>query len=160
MFEWSEEDEQAGRRSTIRSRGRPESEAMLDKDPGSGAARLRTTSSATGSSSAAARSESTSPSFRQRIFDFLGISPEEQRAKFGFLLDALGMGAPPHGGIASGIDRMVMAAGSTSRISGTPMRSRRTRPAFDPMSGAPSDVPQEQLDELGIRLAPQKEKPS
>ena len=50
------------------------------------------------------------PEMQARVFDLLGISPEEQRAKFGFLLDALAMGAPPHGGIAFGIDRMLDGA--------------------------------------------------
>ena len=86
------------------------------------------------------------------IFDFLRISPEEQRARFGFLLDALAMGAPPHGGIASGIDRLMLAL-----IDGSSIRETQAFPknqaGSDPMTGAPTDVPQEQLDELGLRLA-------
>ena len=86
-----------------------------------------------------------------RMFDFLDISPEEQRAKFGFLLDALAMGAPPHGGIASGIDRLTMALLDEPYI-GTRMAFPKNQAGVDPMSGAPSDVPKEQLDELGLRL--------
>ena len=68
------------------------------------------------------------PELQARVFDLLGISADEQRAKFGFLLDALAMGAPPHGGIAFGIDRMLDGARAASPISATRSRSRRTRP--------------------------------
>ncbi|MGH3129585.1 MAG: aspartate--tRNA ligase [Gaiellaceae bacterium] len=86
-----------------------------------------------------------------RIFDFLGISPEEQRARFGFMLDALTMGAPPHGGIASGIDRLMMALLAEPAIRDT-QAFPKNQAGVDPMTGAPTAVTQEQLAELGIRL--------
>ena len=72
------------------------------------------------------------------------IGPEEQREKFGFLLDALAMGAPPHGGIASGIDRLLMALQAFPK----------NQVGYDHMTGAPIELTQEQLKELGITVKP------
>ena len=91
------------------------------------------------------------------FFDLLEISPDEQRARFGFLLDALSMGAPPHGGIAPGIDRTTMLLAGEPNLRDT-IAFPKNQAGVDPMSGAPSEVPQEQLDELGIRVVVPKEK--
>jgi aspartyl-tRNA synthetase len=88
-----------------------------------------------------------------KIFDFLQIGPEEQRARFGFLLDALTMGAPPHGGIASGIDRLLMALLAEPVIRDT-QAFPKNQIGVDPMTGSPTDVPPEQLVELGLRIVP------
>jgi len=92
---------------------------------------------------------------QERVFRTIALTPEEQRAKFGFLLDALAMGAPPHGGIAFGIDRMMMVLAGESNLRDT-IAFPKNQSGVDPMSGAPSDVPPEQLEELGIRLLPRK----
>ena len=89
------------------------------------------------------------PEIQGKVFELLGMSEEEQRSKFGFLLDALAMGAPPMGGIALGIDRITgprRRAQPARRdcLSQEPGRSR-------PDVGAPSEVTEEQLIELGIR---------
>ena len=91
------------------------------------------------------------PDLQARVFGVLQMSTEEQRAKFGFLLDALAMGAPPHGGIAFGIDRMMMVVAREPNLRDV-IAFPKNQAGVDPMSGAPSEVSAEQLQELGIRL--------
>jgi aspartyl-tRNA synthetase len=96
------------------------------------------------------------PELQQQVFTNLGIGPEEQREKFGFLLDALEMGAPPHGGIASGIDRLLMALLGEERIRDT-QAFPKNQVGYDYMTGAPIELTQEQLDELGIQVVAEAE---
>jgi aspartyl-tRNA synthetase len=93
------------------------------------------------------------PDVQQRVFDALGISPDEARERFGFLLEALRYGAPPHGGIAFGLDRMVaLIAGRDSIREVIPFP--KTASGSDPMTGAPSPVDARQLRELGVQPQP------
>jgi aspartyl-tRNA synthetase len=92
------------------------------------------------------------PELQARVFELLALGREEQRAKFGFLLDALAMGAPPMGGIALGIDRMTMVLAGEENLRDV-IAFPKNQAGVDPMSGAPSEVSEEQLRELGIRLA-------
>jgi aspartyl-tRNA synthetase len=85
------------------------------------------------------------------VFKLLGIGEQEAQEKFGFLLEALRYGCPPHGGIAFGIDRIAMLMTGATSIRDV-IAFPKTQTAHDPLTDAPSTVPDAQLRELGIRL--------
>ena len=92
-----------------------------------------------------------SQELQSTVFDLLGITPEEARLKFGFLLDALKMGAPPHGGIAFGLDRLAMLMAGAESIRDV-IAFPKTQTAADLMMDAPTEVSEAQLRELHIRV--------
>jgi aspartyl-tRNA synthetase len=91
------------------------------------------------------------PAIQQQVFSLLGIDEKAAEERFGFLLRALRYGAPPHGGIALGIDRIVMLFGGLDNIRDT-IAFPKTQRAADLMTGAPGPVEPRQLKELGIKL--------
>ena len=88
---------------------------------------------------------------QERVFRAMGMTDEEARAKFGWFLDALRMGAPPHGGFALGIERFVALLAGESNIREV-IAFPKTASGSDPLTGAPAPTTKERLDELGISL--------
>ena len=97
-----------------------------------------------------------SPKIQEKVFSLLGLSQEEAIEKFGFLIEALTYGAPPHGGIAFGFDRMVMLLAGTENIRDV-IAFPKTTSATSLMDESPSNVSTDQLDDLGIQIKESEE---
>ena len=150
MIEWSAEKNRWDSLHHPFTAPKAEDVAKLDTDPGavlSDAYDLVLNGSELGGGSIRIHSMDV----QEKVFGLLGITPDEARGKFGFLLDALKFGAPPHGGIAFGLDRIVMHLCNTTNIRDV-IAFPKTQTGVDLMTQAPSEVDQAQLDELHIKL--------
>jgi aspartyl-tRNA synthetase len=95
------------------------------------------------------------PELQAKMFEALGIRPEDQQSQFGHLLRALRLGAPPHGGIAFGLDRLVMLICGEQSIREVMAFPKNNR-SMDLMTNSPAEVDSRQLRDLGIKLAKDK----
>ena len=150
LLEWDEDEKRWTAVHHPFTRPNDEGVELLDSDPGAARA-VAYDLVVNGIEIAGGSFRIHEPALQAKVFGLLDISPEEQREKFGFLLDALAMGAPPHGGIASGIDRLAMALLDEPYIRDT-VAFPKNQAGVDPMSGAPTRVSEEQLAELGIAV--------
>ena len=92
-----------------------------------------------------------SPEMQQQVFELLGIGEEEAQSKFGFLLDALKYGCPPHGGIALGLDRLIMLMSGSDSLRDV-IAFPKTQTAACPLTDAPAEVSSKQQRELNIKV--------
>jgi aspartyl-tRNA synthetase len=150
MFAWDEEEKSWAAMHHPFTAPRPEDVALLDSDPGSARAQAYDLV-INGLEAGGGTIRIHDPGVQQKVFGLLGIDAEAARERFGFLLEALQFGAPPHGGIALGLDRWVMLFSGRDNIRDV-IAFPKTQKASDLMSGAPGLVEPRQLRELGIKI--------
>jgi aspartyl-tRNA synthetase len=150
MFEWKEDEQRWVAVHHPFTRPTPEWEERFDEDPANARAYAYDLIG-NGNELGGGSFRMHEADLQARVFGVLQLSEEEQRSRFGFLLDALAMGAPPHGGIAFGIDRMMMVLARESNLRDV-IAFPKNQAGVDPMSGAPSELEEEQLRELGIKV--------
>jgi aspartyl-tRNA synthetase len=150
MFEYSEEEKRFVAMHHPFTAPHPDDLGLLETDPGKARARAYDLVM-NGNEIAGGSIRIHERTMQQRVFSLLGIGPEEAQVKFGFLLDAFRYGAPPHGGIAFGFDRMAMLLTGMKSIREV-MAFPKTASAVSLMDDAPGGVDEKQLRELHIRI--------
>ena len=153
MFAWDEEEKTWAAMHHPFTAPRPQDAALLKSEPGKCRAQAYDLV-INGSEAGGGTIRIHDQQLQQEVFALLGIDAETARQRFGFLLDALQFGAPPHGGIALGIDRWVMLLGGLNNIRDC-IAFPKTQKATDLMTEAPNTVDAKQLKELGITVAKQ-----
>lgn len=151
LFEWDADHKRWSPRHHMFTMPNPEHLALLETDPGNVYAQLYDlvlNGNELGSGSVRIHR----PDIQERVMKVVGFSPEEMKAKFGFLIDAYRYASPPHGGIGLGLDRIIMLMSGRDSIRDT-IAFPKTASAANPMDGSPSQVEPETLKELGIRLS-------
>jgi len=154
LFEWDASTQQWGASHHPFTSPHPDDLGRLESDPGS-VRSLAYDVVACGYELGSGSIRIHRSDIQSRIFRALKIGDEEARSKFGFFLDALQYGAPPHGGIALGFDRIAMVAAGGSSLRDV-IAFPKTTSALDLMAGSPTPVSEEQLRELGLVLAKDK----
>jgi aspartyl-tRNA synthetase len=150
LFEWNEDEGRIEPMHHMFTMPREEDLPLLDSDPLQVIGQLYDLV-ANGTELASGSMRIHNPDLQQKIFDVIGIGHEEAHKRFGTILTAFRYGAPPHGGIAPGVDRLVMLLTDEPNIREV-MAFPKTQAARDEMMDAPGPVPEEQLKELNISL--------